>query len=364
MTWQYHNPVRIVFSDQFIEVLIAEIDPSDRILLICEDRLLETEEFKAISSTFDMLTIVTEIEANPSFTSVDKAIEQAKMNKTDVMLAIGGGSVMDTAKIVRKALITDLDHVSEIVETDMTIGNNGSRFIAIPTTHGTSSELTKWATVWDKQNKKKYSVSDDANYPSLAIYDHHFVGSLPLNISKSTTLDALSHSFEALWNKNANPVSDHYAVKAIIKILATFDELKDPVAPETRKELLEACVYAGLAFSNTKTAAAHSISYPLTAYFDVPHGLACSFSLPALLSKVKDMIPEKIETIIKLGDYDNVDELMTTLTSICDIRLSEFGMTESDVDAIVEESNTKGRMDNYLTPLSRVEIAAILSEAI
>jgi alcohol dehydrogenase class IV len=76
------------------------------------------------------------------------------------------------------------------------------------------------------------------------------------------------------------------------------------------------------------------------------------------------MIPEKIETIIKLGDYDNVDELMTTLTSICDIRLSEFGMTESDVDAIVEESNTKGRMDNYISTLSRDEITAILSEAI
>lgn len=364
MTWHYYNPVRIVFNDKFIEVLKNEIDPSDQLLLICEKRLLETPEFMTIESCFNKMKIITEIEANPSFLSVDKAIALAKDIQPKVILAIGGGSVIDTAKIIRKALIIGLNRVSEIVKTNKKMENIGPTFIVIPTTHGTSSELTKWATVWDKENKKKYSVSDDANYPALAIYDYHFVETLPLGISRSTTLDALSHSFEALWNKNANPISDHYAEKAIVKILIAFDGLKDPIETKTRKALLEACVYAGLAFSNTKTAAAHSISYPLTAYFGLQHGIACSFTLSALLNLVKYQISSKIDVIVGLAKYKDSNELMDKLKDISTIKLSDYGITESDINMIVHESNTKGRMDNFIYQLNEDEIKYILSKSL
>jgi alcohol dehydrogenase class IV len=364
MSWKYYNPVRIVYSDRFIDVLKSNIDTDAKILLICEDRLIKTSEFESIKESFTNFHIFTEIEPNPSFVSIDKAIKFSQNLSLEVILAIGGGSVIDTAKILRKALITGLSTVKKIVGSNAVIEKEELRFITIPTTHGTSSELTKWATVWNKKIKKKYSVTDDANYPELAIYDYHFVESLPVDISQISALDALSHSFEALWSKHANPISDEYAIKAIVLIMSHYNELNDSITKETRRTFLYATMYSGLAFSNTKTAAAHSISYPLTAHYHVPHGIACSVTLPFLLDKVKNNIQEKISRICNAMNYKNYQELYLSLLHITSTDLSKYGINAFNIDLIVEYSNTKNRMDNYLIKLSDEEIKHILKKVL
>ena len=121
---------------------------------------------------------------------------------------------------------------------------------------------------------------------------------LPLDISITTVLDALSHSFESIWNKNANNKSTEYAIKAISIILQNIEGLKeDPYNADIRNNLLEASTTSGLAFSNTKTAAAHSMSYPLTINYGIPHGIASSICLIPLLEFNRKLMQSSLEKI-------------------------------------------------------------------
>jgi phosphonate metabolism-associated iron-containing alcohol dehydrogenase len=365
MMWKYHNPVNIIFTEYFIEELIKLIDSKQKILLICSKRFTTTNEFELIQSNISGLNIYTEIENDPSFDSCNKAIEFAGALKPETIIAIGGGSVIDTAKAVRLSLMTDSSNIQYMLENKSNCKKN-IKFLAIPTTHGTASELTMWATIWDKKEKKKYSLSHEKNYPDYTIYDYHFVKDLPLDISLITTLDALSHSFEALWNKNANPISDDYAIKAITSILKNIGRLTNKTDIQTRTNLLQATMFSGLAFSNTKTAAAHSISYPLTALHGIPHGIACSMTLYRLLKINSKVISKKINRLLSYTKNSSIDELWVKLKKSINgkikFSLQEYGINPDDITQLLEESFTKGRMDNNIVKLNREDVKNILIE--
>lgn len=161
--------------------------------------------------------------------------------------------------------------------------------IAVPTTSGTGSEVTCWGTVWDNASQKKYSLARSVLYPTHALVDPTLMLGKPRDLTISTGLDALSHALESLWNVSANPVSAACAVSAATEILAVLPKLADLLASlDLRTRMARAALMAGMAFSNTKTAIAHSISYPITLRHNVPHGIACSFTLPVVLASVAD----------------------------------------------------------------------------
>jgi phosphonate metabolism-associated iron-containing alcohol dehydrogenase len=156
--------------------------------------------------------------------------------------------------------------------------------IAVPTTAGTGSEVTCWGTVWDAAGGVKHSLALPNLYPEAAVIDPSLMLTKPRALTVSTGLDALSHALESIWNKNTNPISQQYAVAAAREIVEVLPVLVDDLANGTlRARMAQAALFAGLAFSNTKTAIAHSISYPLTLRYDVPHGIACSFTLPMII---------------------------------------------------------------------------------
>ncbi|SVE08333.1 uncharacterized protein METZ01_LOCUS461187, partial [marine metagenome] len=237
--------------------------------------------------------------------------------------------------------------------------------IFIPTTHGTGSEVTKWGTVWNTAEKKKYSISHQDLYPSIAILDANLMSSLPLDISIITTMDALSHSFESIWNKNANQTSIDYAVESICMILRNIESLKqNPSKLETRKILLKASNLAGLAFSNTKTAAAHSISYPLTINYGIPHGIASSLALLPLLRINMTAIEEELDLIRKKLELNDIYDLENLIRIIPDtlqkFNLESWGVNKDHLGELVEQSFTKGRMDNNIVNLSERDVYNIL----
>ena len=201
-----------------------------------------------------------------------------------MIVALGGGSAMDTAKVVAAAN-GDFARVREYVEKGTGADRLGrTPIIAVPTTAGTGSEVTCWATVWDTANKKKYSLARPELYPEAAILDPELTLGIPKALTVSTGLDALSHALESLWNTNANPVSANYAVFAAQEVLECLPALSTKLHdPELRSRIMRASLFAGLAFSNTKTALAHSMSYHFTLHHGVPHGIACSFSLPLVM---------------------------------------------------------------------------------
>ena len=361
--WKYKNPVSIRFSDNFMEELKDSASAKEHVLILCYSWFVDTDEYKLICDYLKNIRVFSDIEPDPSFQSCDKAVRFALESKPDTIIAIGGGSVIDTAKVVRLSLCIEYDSILNLFSSSFD-EKKLTRFIAIPTTHGTSSELTKWATVWDKDNKKKYSLSDDINYPDYAIYDSRFVKNLPLEISISTTLDSMSHSFEAMWNNNANPISDTFAIKAIKLIYDNLPGLGKNTDIIVRQNLMEATVYAGMAFSNTKTAAAHSISYPLTSLYGIPHGIACSMTINSLMELNRSYIEEKVNLLLQETGCGDFSEFWSNIYRIVSdkvgFRLSDYNIKEEDLNDLVKHCFNKDRIGNNIHPVKESDVFHIL----
>ena len=366
MRWQYRNPVHIVFAQAFYEAVAELTGSSKKIIVMCSERFRLSQAFAELNTRLTDFECFAAIENNPSFESCQRAIEFVRSAApVEVIVAIGGGSVIDTAKAARMALYSSCYNMHALFESRKMVTEKPV-FIAIPTTHGSGSELTMWATIWDKTGKAKCTLEDPLNYPDHAIYDVRLVASLPITVSISSTLDAVSHAWEALWNKNANPISSDFAIEAIRRIATALDKLVEPISPETRENLLMASMYAGLAFSNTKTAAAHSMSYPLTAHFNIPHGIACSMPLCSLarrnLPQMEDELPY-IFSRSQIGSFQELwERILKATAGRVPFSLRDYGVGREDLALLADQGFSKGRMENNIADLTPEAILAILRD--
>ena len=274
----YYNPVEVIETNNWL----AELQNQKEKLNITSPIIITSTGNRKrlnLNSIFEPEAIFDNFNTNPTFDDCNRVIQFCQEKVFDGVIAIGGGSTMDLAKVAVAHICLELTNIYDLIS----FNNNYSKTIPsifLPTTHGTASEVTMWGTIWNMDEKKKYSISHPSLYPSIAILDGKLTLTLSLDISIITMMDALSHCFESIWNKNKNPISTNYAIEAISLILKNSEGLiQNLLDLEVRNNLLIAANKAGLAFSNTKTAAAHSISYPLTAYFNIPHGIASSFAL-------------------------------------------------------------------------------------
>jgi alcohol dehydrogenase class IV len=241
--------------------------------------------------------------------------------------------------------------------------------IAIPTTAGTGSEVTMWGTVWDFDEKKKFSISHPSLYAEKALLDSQLTASLPEKDTIYGALDALSHAMEAIWNTNHNPISDSFALKAIELVMEYLPQVKDdPGNRDFRDFLLQASLQAGLAFSNTKTALAHSISYPLTAFLGLPHGLACALPLPHILElngnydfdRIKIMAPPLKSPPTLESMQDKINHLFQEVG--VSSRLKDHGADEAKLGALAASAYTPGRADNNLRPVEQEDLTTLVNK--
>jgi phosphonate metabolism-associated iron-containing alcohol dehydrogenase len=203
-----------------------------------------------------------------------------------VLLALGGGTTLDLAKVLRcRPLNGRFDGVERALR-----GQAAWPALAlatlwmVPTTAGTGSEVTRWATVWDTdaQPPVKRSFDEPFGWAERAFVDPALTLSCPLAVTRDTALDALSHALESVWNRHANPFSDALALGAARRVLRALPAaLRDPMDLGLRTELALAALEAGYAFSQTRTALAHALSYAVTLEQGLPHGLAVALWLPA-----------------------------------------------------------------------------------
>ncbi|MEX3629263.1 MAG: iron-containing alcohol dehydrogenase [Burkholderia sp.] len=229
---------------------------------------------------------IDSVEANPSVTMLREACAAlaALPAMPEVLVALGGGSRMDTAKVLAAEHGRLEPVLAWITDGRTRQAERALPIVAIPTTSGTGSEVTSWATVWDPEHDRKLSLARDDLYPETVLVDPHLVVGLPPAPTLVSGLDALSHALESIWNRNANPVTHGLAVDAAREILQALPRVM--AAPEdldARSAMALGALRAGLAFSNTRTALAHNISYAITLHHGVAHGMACSFCLPAVM---------------------------------------------------------------------------------
>ena len=361
----YYNPVKVIHSDSWWTTCEEQIESLDiqKPLVVT---FPEGRKWLDLNAKFPSEQIFHEIEPNPTFTLAQDIINISLRGDFDGVLAIGGGSVMDTAKCALAALGTGQVQLAELLTFSDPFSHRVPA-IFIPTTHGTGSEVTMWATLWNMESLTKHSLSHPDLYPDVAVLDPALTLTLPLDVSLSTTLDALSHSFEAIWNKNANPTSTRYSIDAIVTILEQVPQLKNRQADqEVRMKLLNAATTAGMAFSNTKTAAAHSISYPLTLYYGVPHGIAASISLRPLLDLNGSAIQPELKEIYRLTNLNGLEELKTAVGRIPEgqlsYRLRDWGIEKGQLGELVNQSFTRGRMNNNIIDLTVDHVQHILED--
>jgi len=287
--WSFHNPVRVTFGGGALGRISGVLD-GRRYVLVTYDKFRFREiATRIIAEAGEPLVVIDDVSPNPDFVGLAKSCARlgTRAEAPEAIVALGGGSVIDTAKVL-SASSGDFERVRRYLVDHEGEGALGSvPIIAIPTTAGTGSEVTSWASVWDPIAGRKYSLSRPNLYPEHALVDPELTVGIPRMLTVSTALDALSHSLESIWNVNANPVSTNFAVVAATEILEVLPSLVTDLGSfALRSHMARAALLAGLAFSNTRTALAHSLSYPITLRYGLPHGLACSFSLPMLLQAV------------------------------------------------------------------------------
>jgi phosphonate metabolism-associated iron-containing alcohol dehydrogenase len=200
-----------------------------------------------------------------------------------VVLAVGGGSTLDLAKVLRYRF-HDTGVAADCWRSNTLLPSVARHALwLVPTTAGTGSEVTRWATLWDTEvaQAQKLSWSPADGYGERAFVDPELSFSCPLRQSRDCALDSLSHALEALWNRNANPITESLAVEAARLVIDKLPLMQaHPGNHEARTALARASLLAGMAMSQTQTALAHALSYQLTLDEQLPHGQACAVWLP------------------------------------------------------------------------------------
>lgn len=283
--WSFHNPVKVIFGAGTAVSAAAGRLAGRRWALVTYELPAFKDIARAIAERAGAPAVtVDNIVANPDVADLASCCAALKGAGVETILALGGGSIIDAAKVMAASggnfdpVLAHLQHKTPLDPRAVL------PLIAVPSTAGTGSEVTCWATVWDAGAGKKYSLAHPSLYPEFAIVDPELTLGAPRTLTVATGLDALSHALESIWNVGANPISTDFAVSAAADILDALPKLaRDLGNGELRSRLSAAALRAGLAFSNTRTALAHNISYDVTLLRGTPHGIACSFSLPAVM---------------------------------------------------------------------------------
>lgn len=295
------------------------------------------------------VVIFDRVVADPPIEVVEQAIELARANQCNLVIGLGGGSPIDTAKIV--ALYSnDFQSVNELLEADIS-GFKKMPLFAIPTTAGTGAEATFVSVITAKDGSKK-AIYTPKILPDVAILDATLTLKLPRHITAATALDAMVHCIEAYTSRTKkNPISDALAVKGLQMLWSNFDKVLhhgDDI--DARADMLLGSTLAGIAFVNASVAAVHGLSYPLSINFHVPHGHAnalvmCSvftFNLPvaaplyAELARAVMPIDTSGMTDIEAA-HQFINQLKDFLkTSGLKYRLNELDITAEDIPALAD----------------------------
>lgn len=357
--WQFHNPVAIDGGAGALQRLAERVGERRAILIafpeardmgLC-DRVQELLGDRLVA-------IETSIRPNPDVSWLAPLYERLWRDHADAecVIALGGGSAIDCAKAMLTA--TPSGTFAELLACLTgagTLARASSRaLIAVPTTAGTGSEVTPWATIWDQCAGKKYSLHLPWTWPEAAIVDPTLMMTLPRDASLASGLDALSHALESLWNVHRNPVSSALAVSAAREILATLPSLVTQLdRADLRARLAVAALHAGLAFSNTRTALAHSLSYGITLERGVPHGIACSFSLPRVMQLAFGHDAELDAQLLSIFDASHPQAAISRLTAFLEALgvstdPAAFGVPSHQWDGLVREAMQGPRGRNFI----------------
>lgn len=336
------------------------------LLLVWNDALLEREEFACLLSNQDFKVTPYCFQAsNPTVGQLFETYRQTRELNPAAVVAVGGGSILDVGKSLCCLYGAEISSEEELRAAirEKTLPAPSARWIGIPTTAGTGSEVTCWATIWDPDKNAKLSLESRENYAYAALVDPSLAAGMPVSLAVSSGLDAAAHAVESYWAKASNTVSKGLALRAVDIIMKDMDRLIEG-CPDAHLSMAQGSMMAGMAFSNTKTTACHSISYPLTMRYHIPHGAAVSMLLAPVMRLNAPMIDDlpALLRALRLDSLDAVGPRIRELLQKAGIpsSLREWGAKEEDLPELAKLGMTKGRADNNPHELNEQIILEIL----
>ena len=253
-------------------------------------------------------TLYTDIKANPTIENVQHGVEEFKAAGADCIVAIGGGSAMDTSKaigiIITNPEFSDVRSLEGVAPTKKPC----VPIIAVPTTAGTAAEVTINYVITDVEKKRKFVCVDAHDIPVVAVVDPEMMSSMPAGLTASTGMDALTHAIEGYITKGAWELSDMFHIKAIEIIGRSLRGAVTNTA-EGREGMALGQYVAGMGFSNVGLGVDHSMAHTLSAYYDTPHGKACAILLPTVMAYNADCTGEKYKDIAIALGVEGVDKM-------------------------------------------------------
>lgn len=294
--------------------------------------------------------VFSDIKPNPTVANVKAGVAAYAASGADFILAIGGGSSMDTAKAI--GIITNNPEFSDVVSLEGVADTKkkSAPIIALPTTAGTAAEVTINYVITDEEKQKKMVCVDPNDIPAIAIVDAELMYTLPKSLTAATGLDALTHAIEGLITKGAWEMSDMFEIKAIEMIARHLETaVNEPQNEEARNGMAVAQYIAGMAFSNVGLGVVHGMAHPLGAIFDIPHGVAnalllptiMEFNAPAALDKYVDIAKAMNVYLPGMTREEAADAAVKAVRELS-VRvgipqhLSELGIREEDLERLAE----------------------------
>lgn len=288
-----------------------------------------------------------EVKANPSVDIIKKGVETFKQVGADYLIAIGGGSPIDSAKAI--GIIINNPEFSDVLSLEgvAPTKNKCVPIIAVTTTAGTAAEVTINYVITDEAKKRKFVCVDVNDIPVVAIVDPDMMSSMPKGLTAATGMDALTHAIEGYITKGAWELTDALHLKAIEIISRSLRGAVENT-PEGRAGMALGQYVAGMGFSNVGLGVVHSMAHPLSAYYDTPHGIANAVLLPYVMDFNKDFTGEKYREIARAMGVQGVDQMTpeeyrnAAVNAVKQLakdvgipeKLSEIGVQEADLPAL------------------------------
>jgi len=369
-----------VGSLDFIHKILAHENPSSIMLVKGKTSYQQSGAVAILSPALKPYSVTefSEFSANPQWKEILLGIKIWRKQKPDLIIAIGGGSSIDVAKII--TIFSEQEGDPELyLERKKNLQPRAAKFVAIPTTSGTGSEATHFAVVY--RDKKKYSVAHHSLLPDYSIIDPSLTFSLSAYQTACTGMDALAQAIESYWSIHATEESKKHAREAISLVLAHLETaVKNPNA-EARAGMTKAANYAGKAINISFTTACHALSYPITSYFDIPHGHAVALTLPEMIvynaeTSQQDCLDQRQAKYVKktmqelyalfqvqsaLEMKSKIEELMDKIGLQRTLSALEI-KTEAQMEIIIKNGFDQERMKNNPRLLNEINVQKILQK--
>ncbi len=302
--------------------------------------------------------VLDDLPAEPTYEQAQNLVDKCKELNTDFIIAVGGGSVMDTAKLA-SILLTDKLTIHDLLDNPL-LARKCCKTLMIPTTSGTGSEATPNAIVAVPEKELKVGIVNPEMISDYVILDAVMTKNLPRKIAAATGIDALTHAIECFTSNKANPISDMFALRALEMIFSNIiPACDDKNAMEAKRSMLLASFYAGIAITSSGTTAVHALSYPLGGKYHIPHGVSNAILLAPVMKFNKAACSDKLAEVYdrcfkgenaadKCAKADFIINNLEGILAYLDIpsSLKEFGVSSDDLESLVEAGMQVTRLLN------------------